>query len=284
MIGRALAQKVETLFMHRILYSIAFVQGDESGMTRQIDWVNGKPEEYTAQNWQAETAAFSGQLRKATEFSSRAAKLAERRDLKEVLAQIVAGDVVRDALLGNCNQVKERTAKALAITESQRAGFSAANALAACGEFNQMQAIADELVTRYPKDTLLNEVFLPVIQARAELYRGNAAHAIQLLETTRPYEGAVFFQVADLRGQAYLSQHKGAEAATEFQKILAHRGWQPASPSYPLAQLGLARAAALSGDPTRARKAYEDFFALWKDADPDIRILQEARREYEKVK
>jgi hypothetical protein len=116
------------------------------------------------------------------------------------------------------------------------------------------------------------------------MYRDNAAHAIQLLETTRTYEGADPFQVAYLRGRAYLSEHKGAEAATQFQKILDHRGWQPASPSYSLARLGLARAAALSGDTPKARKAYQDFFALWKDADPDIPILQQAKREYENVK
>jgi Tfp pilus assembly protein PilF len=104
------------------------------------------------------------------------------------------------------------------------------------------------------------------------------------LETTRPFEGSALFQIAYLRGQAYLNQQKGAGAAAEFQKILDHRGWQPTSPLYPLAHLGLARAAALSGDTAKARKAYQDFFALWKDADPDITILQEARREYEKLK
>jgi serine/threonine protein kinase/tetratricopeptide (TPR) repeat protein len=283
-IGRALAQKVESLFMHQILYSIALIQGDEAGMKQQVEWTNGKPGEYAAQNWQAETAAFLGQSRKAKEFSSRAAELAQRRNLKEVVAQIFAEDGAQDALFGDCKQVKKKTAKALAITRSQRAWRIAANALAVCGEFSQARAITDELVTRYPKDTVLNKVFLPLIQGQAEMYRGNAAQAIQLLETTRPYEGAALFQVAYLRGQAYLSQHKGAEATTQFQKILDHRGWQPASPSYSLARLGLARAAALSGDTTKARKAYQDFFALWKDADPDIPILQQARREYEKVK
>ena len=281
-IGRGLAQKVESLFMHQILYSIALIQGDEVGMKQQVEWTNGKPGEYAAQNWQAETAAFLGQSRKAKEFSSRAAELAQRRNLKEVVAEIFAEDAAQDALFGDCKQVKKKTAKALAITRSQRAWRIAANALAVCGEFTQMRAITDELVN--PKDTVLNKVFLPLIQGQAEMYRGNAAQAIQLLETTRPYEGAALFQVAYLRGQAYLSEHKGAEAATQFQKILDHRGWQPASPSYSLARLGLARAAALSGDTTKARKAYQDFFALWKDADPDIPILQQARREYEKVK
>lgn len=282
-IGRALAQKVESVFMHRILYSIAFIQGDEAGMKRQMDWANGKPEEYAAQNWQAETAAFSGQIRKARDFYSRAAELAQRRDLKEVVAQIVAADAVFDALVGRCRQVTEKTARAIAV-ESQPARLNAANALAGCGEFSQMQAITDELATHHPTDTLLKKVFLPLIQARAEMHRGNAARAIQLLETARPYEGAALFQVAYLRGQAYLSQQKGAEAATELQKIVDHRGWQPATPLYPLAHLGLARAAVLEGDRERARKAYEDFFALWKDADADIPILIEAKKEYEKLK
>jgi serine/threonine protein kinase/tetratricopeptide (TPR) repeat protein len=283
-IRQALTQKVESIFMHRILYSIAFIQGDDAAMKQQLEWTNGKPEEYTAQNWQAETAAFSGQLRKAKEFSSRAAEMAQRRDLKEVVAQIVAGDAVRDALFGDCKSVKEKTAKALAVTESQPARISAANALAACGEVNQMQAITDELVKSYTKDTVLNKVFLPLIQASTEMRRGNAAQAIQLLETTSLYEGAALFQIAHLRGQAYLSQQKGTEAAKEFQKILDHRGWQSATPLYPLAQLGLARAAVLSGDTTKARKAYQDFFALWKDADADLSILIEAKKEYEKLR
>ncbi len=105
-----------------------------------------------------------------------------------------------------------------------------------------------------------------------------------MLETTRLYEGYALFQIAYLRGQSYLNQRKGAGAAAEFQKILDHRGWQPTSPLYSLAQLGLARAAALNGDTAKARKAYQDFFALWKDADPDIPLLQEARQEYEKLK
>jgi tetratricopeptide (TPR) repeat protein len=282
-IARALAQKVETLPMHRVLHSIAFIEGDRPMMKEQLDWVAGKPEEYTGQSWQAETAAFAGQFRKATEFSTRAAELAERRGLKEVVAQIIAADAWREALFGTCKQVRERTAMALATADSQRAAFSAANALAACGEFGAMQTIIDELVTRYPEDTVLNEVFLPLVRARAEMYRGNALRAIQLLETTRSYEGAAFFQVPYLRGEAYLRQHNAAEAAAQFQTILDHRGWQPASPLYPLAYLGVARAAALRGDTAKARKAYQDFFALWKDADPEVPLLRAARGEHAKM-
>ena len=283
-IGGALAQNVDSLYMHRILYSIAFIQGDEAAMTQQVELVNGKPEEYTAQSWQSKAAAFSGQVRKAAAFSDRAADLAQHRALKEVVGQIVAEAAERDAMFSDCSQVQAMSAKALAITKSQPARLSAANALAACGDFLEMQEITDELSARYPKDTLLNEVFLPLVHARAALHRGNGAQAIQLLETTRLYAGAALFQVAYLRGEAYISQHDGGRAATEFQTILDHRGAQPTSPLYPLAQLGLARAAVLKGHTTKALKAYQDFFALWRDADPDIRTLQQARRELEKMK
>ena len=283
-VGQAQAQKLETTPMRRILYRIAFVQGDATTMQQQIEWLGGKPDEYLAQGWQSETAAFSGQLKKAQEFSNRAVEVAERSDLKEVAAQIAAGGAGRDAVFGDCIQAKVQTAKALGISHNPLTMVNAGNALATCGEFSQTQTIIAELTRRSPKDTVLNKILLPLVQARIELQRVNAAQAIQLLETTRPFEGYALFQIAYLRGQAYLNQQKGTDAAAEFQKILDHRGWQPTSPLYPLAHLWLARAAALSGNTTKARKAYQDFFALWKDADPDIPILQEARREYEQLK
>ena len=283
-IERALAQKVETMYTRQNLYLIAFVRGDAAGMRQQVEWANGRPEEYAAQWWQAETAAFSGQSRKAKGFSDRAAELAQGRGLKQVAAEIILFAATHDVLFGDCKQVREQTAKALALTQSYRARLIAANVLAACGESGRAQAITDEMLQRYPNAILLRQLSLPLIQARAEMYRGNGARAIQLLETTRPYEGGPPpFLVVYLRGRAYLSQQKGAEAAAEFQKILDHRGWYPASPLYPLAHLGLARAAAQTGDTARARKAYQDFFALWKDADPDIPILQEARQEYDRL-
>ena len=282
-VGQALAKKLETTAMRRILYRIAFVQGDATTMQQQIESLNGKPDEYVAQGWQSETAAFSGRLRKAKEFSDRAFELAEHRDLKEVAAQIAVGGAGRDALFGSCSQAKEQTAKALGISHSQLTMANAGSALATCGETSQTQAIIAELTRRSPKDTVLNRILLPLAQARIELHRGNPAQAIQLLETTKPFEGYALFQIAYLRGQAYLNQKKGADAAVEFQKILDHRGWQPTSPLYPLAHLGLARAAALNGDTTQARKAYQDFFAFWKDADADLPILIEAKKEYAKA-
>ena len=157
-------------------------------------------------------------------------------------------------------------------------------ALSLCGDIGAAQSLVDELTKRYPKDTLINSIWLPVIRAAIELNRNNPVQAVQLLEATRRYEAAAEFWPQYLRGQAYLRQQKGAEAAVEFQKILAHRGEAPLSVLYPLAHLGLARAAALTGDTTKARTAYQNFLALWKDADQDIRVLQEARQDYAKLK
>ena len=283
-IRQALDQKLETAVMHRTLYRIAFVQGDVTTMQQQIEWAKGRADEYVAQNWQAESAAFSGQLRKAEEFSNRAFEFAERRDLKDVTAQIAAGVAARDAELGDCSRVKEQTSKALTISKRQLTMVYAGNALASCGDLALAQTVVAELQERFPKDTILNKVSLPLIQARIEFRKGNHAQAIQLLEMSRHYEGYALFQIAYLRGQLYLSLHKGAEAATEFQTILDNRGWGPTFYFYPLARLGLARALALSDDSANARKAYQDFFVLWKEADPDARTLQEARQEAEKLK
>jgi len=106
---------------------------------------------------------------------------------------------------------------------------------------------------------------------------------VQLLEAGRPYDGVAEFWPNYLRGQAYLRKGAATEAAAEFQRILDHRGWSPTSPLYPLANLGLARAAAVAGDTARSRKAYEDFFELWKDADSDIPVLQQAKSEYARL-
>ena len=283
-INQAQGQKLDSTAMRRTLFRIAFVQRDSATMQQQIDWLNGKPDEYLAQGWQSETAAFLGQLQKAQQFSDSALESAERRDQKDVAAQIAIAGAARDALFGDCARVKQQTKRTIGITSRQLTLASAANALAACGESSQAENIIAELTRRSPADTVLNKILAPMVQARIELQRGNAPQAIQLLETTRPFEGYALFQIAYLRGQAYLKQKKATEAATEFQKIIDHRGSQPTSPIYVLAHLGLARAAALQGDTAKAGKAYQDFFALWKDADANVPVLLEARKEYNKLK
>ena len=280
---QAQAQKLESTNMHLRLYHIAFVQGDAAVMKEQIDWAgaNNKPEE--AQHWQAQAAGFSGQLEKANQSNDRAIELIRHSDKNEIIAQVLLLQAMRDATFAKCGPVGEIIKQALDLSRDQTNLVNAANAYAACGQAVPAQSLIDDLSKQFELDTLLQSNSIPIVRAQIELNRGNAAQAITLLEPARKYEVFGDFWPQYLRGQAYLKLRNGAQAETEFQNIIAHRGWYPMSPLYPLAQLGLARAAVLNGDAATARKSYQDFFALWKDADPTIPILVEARKEYEKA-
>ncbi|HKG13089.1 MAG TPA: tetratricopeptide repeat protein, partial [Pyrinomonadaceae bacterium] len=162
------------------------------------------------------------------------------------------------------------------------AGF----AFSLCGDAARARASVEELSKRYPKDSVTNGIWLPLIRAASDLRRGDAAAAVESLRPAERYElgDTLAFRATYLRGNAHLLRRAGPEAAAEFRKILDRRGVDPFSPLYALARLGLARAAALSGDHALARTSYQDFLALWKDADPDLPILQEAKREYDSLK
>ena len=163
---------------------------------------------------------------------------------------------------------------------------SVAVALAMTGDVSRAQAIADDLGRRFPDDTLLHQVSIPCVRALIELNRKNPDAAIQSMQAATPYElGAAqgLFPIY-VRGLAYLQAKRGAEAAAEFQKIVDHRGIAPTAPEHSLAKLGLGRAYVMTGDTAKARAAYQDFLALWKDADPDIAILKEAKAEYGTLK
>jgi serine/threonine protein kinase/tetratricopeptide (TPR) repeat protein len=282
-IQEALAQNLESTPMHSHLYSIAFVQGDAAVMRQQIDWASGRPDEYLAQAWQSEAAAFSGQLRKEREYSQRIVELALQHERKEAAAQFLAGQAVMEAVFGHCDHARSLVGKAFAIWRSRSTVAIAANALSICGDSGQAQPLIEEYSRLFPKNTFWNSVSAPLCQAQIALHRGSPAQAIELLESAHRFESSGNFGPQYVRGQAYLKLNKGAEAAAEFQKILSHRGWSVRGVLYPLACVGLARGAVLQGDPARARKAYQVFFALWKDAEADNPILIKAQKEYEKL-
>jgi tetratricopeptide (TPR) repeat protein len=251
-------------------------------MKEQLDWAAGKPEE--AQTWQAQTAGFAGELVKANQFNDRAIELTRQSGSKDIIAQALLQRAQRNSTFGNCAPVTETVTTALGLSRERANLVAAANALAACGQAAPAQAYMDELSKRFPEDTLLATISIPIARAQLELSRGNAAQVTLLLDPARKYEVAGEFWPQYLRGQADLKQGNGAAAAAEFRTIIDHRGWYPFSPLYPLAQLGLARAAALNGDKAGAGKYYQDFFALWKDADPTIPILIQAHAEYANLK
>ncbi|HEY0349872.1 MAG TPA: hypothetical protein VGC60_17125, partial [Pyrinomonadaceae bacterium] len=270
--------------MHQRLYHMAFVQGDADTMKGQIEWTRttGKPED--GLNWQAQVAAFSGKLTNADELNERMIKMNSKADGKEFVAQVLLVEAIRDATLGNCERATRVAKQALDLSREHENVVSAANAYATCGQAGPAQSAIDELLKMFPLDTLLHSNSVAIIRAQLELSRGNAPQAVQALESARKYEVFGEFWPQYLRGQAYLKEKDGAKAAIEFKTIIDHRGWYPVSPLYPLAQLGLARAAALNGDNATARTAYLDFLKLWKDADSNLPALVAARAEYEKLK
>ena len=182
---------------------------------------------------------------------------------------------------------------ALEFSKDREVEYGAALALALSGDFSQPRALADDLERRFPENTSIRFSYLPVLRARLALNHGEASKAFELLQVAVPHElGVTLSSVSGLfgalypvyvRGEAYLAARQGAEAAAEFQKILDHRGIVVSDPIGALAHLQLGRAWALSGDKTKAKTAYQDFLTLWKDADPDIPILKEAKAEYARL-
>lgn len=280
------AQKPDVPTSRHVLYFVALARGDQATAQQQLAWFAGRQVMARGFGLQAQSAAFEGRLRQFREFNRRAVEFFRQRNLNDNAAQFLTRQAGVEAVLGNCQQARQSIASGLALARNRFSLSGAALAFAICGEAGQAQPIIDDLARRYPQNTVVNSISLPTIRAALETSRGNAAQAVQLLEATSRYElgDIAEFWPMYIRGQAFLRQRAGAEAMAEFQKILDHRGVNVASPLYPLAHLGLARAAALAGDTARSRRAYQDFLALWREADSDIPILQEARQEYERLR
>ena len=283
-IREALEANLESPGMHSTLFNIALAENDAVAMEQQMEWATRESAAHAAQDAMASRASLAGQFRKSIELSNEASHLALRRDLKEVAGQYLADNAQKEAFLNNCGRVVEFTNKALEVSRHISILHAVVDALSTCGDTNHTEPLLTEISRLYPKDSVALAVLLPLYRAQLELFRGNAARTIELLESTRAFEGAAFYRVSYVRGQAFLKLKKGSEAAVEFQKMIDHRGKSPRSYLYPLAFLGLGRAAVLTADTAKARKAYQDFFAMWRDADADIPILIEAKKEYEKLK
>jgi len=282
---QAIAIKLESPFLHGNRYCVAFLEGDEAEMQRQFDWAMGEPGvEDIMLSWQSQTQAYTGRLREARELSRRAVVMAKAADQNERAALWLLNAALREAEFGNTLRARQQATSALTIASTQNLQILAALTLARAGDTARAQKIADDLNKRSPLNTLLNSYWLPTIRAAIEVDRKHAGNAVELLRAASAYElGGLALYPVHVRGQAYLLARQGQEAAAEFQKIIEHRGIVFNSPTGPLALLGIARAYAMSGDPTKARTQYQDFFALWKDADPDIPILKEAKAEYAKL-
>jgi tetratricopeptide (TPR) repeat protein len=280
---QAIAQNADALGIHEVLYELSFIRGDDAGMQRQIAWAAGKQMDLYMLFPQGMADYATGKVRKARETLARAAALAEQHGLKTVAANVRAGMSVEEAALGNVQEARTGAAEALASSADRDTRTSAAVALALAGDTSRAEKLIDDVAKDSPLDTLLNNLVVPTVRAILELQRKNPSRALTLLEAAKPY-GVSDFGSIYVRGAAYLQAHEGAEAAAEFQKILDHRCVSPLDSAYTLARLGLGRALALQGQSAKARTTYQDFLAFWKDADPDIPVLNRAKEEYEKLK
>jgi len=281
---KALAQKLDSTSIRERLYTVAFVSGDAQGSQQQIAWANGRTDEYRAMYWLVQSSAFAGKWQESNEHLRRATEIALRADAKEVVAGYTADQALRAAWLGQFAESSTLAQAALNVERNRNVLTRVALAFALAGEAGKAQVLIDELEQKHPKDTLVNQVWLPEIKAAIQLRKNNAQAALELLETTKRYEAAAALSPQMLRSMVYLKLGRPAEAAAESRRILDHRGQGPLSSLWPLAHLTLARTSAMQSDTAQARQSYQDFFTLWKDADQDLPILIEARREFEKLK
>lgn len=290
---------------HNRLFLIGFLNRDNQLMENQVKWFSGRPDEYQIRELQGRALAFAGKRQEASRSFAQAAALAEARGLKAEKARILGNEANLSATFGMTSLAVNQTRAVMDLFAKEGISPEEVQAsligqldseplawtLALCGDTTLAQSLADDFARRFPLDTIYNSVWLPMIRSTLELKRGESGqlpavteHAIQLLPPSRQYEPALNFRPTWVRGEAYLQAKKGALAEAEFQRIIDHRGWDVLSPLWPIAHLGLARAAVLQGDTIKARKAYQDFLLWWKEADAELPLLIAARKEYEKVK
>jgi eukaryotic-like serine/threonine-protein kinase len=285
--AEALSRNLDSPGLRAAMYTIAFVENDSAGMTKQVAWGKGQAGiEDTFLGNEAGTQAYFGRMTKSREMARLAADSASAAGQKETAATYLGGSALRDALIDEPASARERASATLALSKGRDVQPLAALAYALANDSARAQSLADDLSTRFPQDTLVQAIYTPLIHAQIALNHGDPQKAVDTLAPYEKYDLAgtqVSLIQIYVRGQALLTQKKGPGAAAEFKKLLDNRNVAPNDTPPPLAQLGLARAYALSGDTAKARTAYQDFLATWKDADPDVPILKQAKSEYAKL-
>jgi serine/threonine protein kinase/Flp pilus assembly protein TadD len=292
--NEALSKNLDSAELHTALYQIAFLRKDLPSMAEQVSWSAGKPgKENLMLYLEAATAAHSGKLRFARGLADRAAASAARAGENEMAAGSESTAALWEALYGNAAEARRRVDSTLAQSKGRDAQYASALALALIHDSVRAQVLAIDLKKRFPEDTVVRFNYLPTLQAQIALAvpRGGVK-AAEALAASYPYElgmpsgnttfGTNLYPVY-VRGEAFLATRQGPRAAAEFQKILDWPGVVFNEPISALAHIGMARAYVMEGDTDEAKVAYQDFLTLWKDADPDIPILKEAKAEYAKL-
>jgi eukaryotic-like serine/threonine-protein kinase len=291
-IRQAEANHVDPAVFRDLLYQLAFLQNDTAVMAEQLagPWVSsGEPG--AAEYAQSDTAAYYGHLARARDLAQRAIASAKQQGAKDVVARYQVDAALQEALFGNFPKAQKSLKDAGNFMTVLETEGEAAIVWALSGDAAQSQKLADDLNKRFPEATYVRFGYLPAIRGILAVRRGNAQEAIENLRgisshelLTLGYESQSPLVPVYVSSQAYLAAHQGADAAAEFQMVIDHVGLVGNAPIGALAHVGLGRAYALAGDTARARTAYQDFLTLWKDADPDIPILKQAKAEYAKLK
>ena len=279
-------RKLEGTFLLWGRYKLAFLKDDTKEMERLLSSAAGDPRsEVNVLIWKGFWEGDHGKLRAARDLWQGAAKSAERNKALEWAGALQAGTGLLEAYLGDSQLARQHSDVAERLAVNRDTAITAARALALAGDVKGAEKLVTELNQRFPLDTTVQRYWLPTIRAASALGRKNATEAVDQLNMVRPYEnGAIgWMEPVYLRGQAYLLLHNGGAAVAEFQKILDCRRIVELDPVGVLAHIGLGRAYMIQGDTTHARAAYQDFLTLWKDADPDIPILKQAKAEYAKL-
>lgn len=288
----ARAHNLDSPWIPLILYNLNFLAHDNAAMQQQVATAVGKPGiEDQIRFLESETAAYGGEFAKSRELTQRAADSAERTNENETAAEYLGHSSIREALVGNMEAAKRDAKAAISRSDSRQGNAFSAIGLALAGDSAQATRISDDLRKNFPADTIVQFDYLPMIRGAIALRGGEALRAVEALAIAEPYElgqtnTSFTFALYPvyLRGEAYLAAKKGAAAQVEFQKILDHYGAVGNQPIGALAHLGLARSYILQSNIPKARAAYSDFLSLWKNADPDVPLLKEAKAESAKLK
>jgi serine/threonine protein kinase/tetratricopeptide (TPR) repeat protein len=272
-------------------YALAFLEHDNTAMKEQVDWAAGKPgAEDMLLSAQSDTDAYAGRLGDGNALSERAVDLAKHNDAVETGAAWKANEALRQVEFGNLAAGRQAATDALTLSGGRDVEVMAGLALARAGDVAKAQQLADKLDREWPLDTMMQGYWLPTIRGAISLNKGDGKNAVDLLQPANSYElgQPPQFQFCTLypvyvRGQAFLKQGLGSQAAVEFQKIIDHAGLIVNYPLGALARLQLGRARAVGGDKSAAKRAYDEFFGIWKDADAGAPILKEAKTEYAKL-
>ncbi len=284
-IENGFSHKIDNFPLHWELYQVALIQGDTAAMQRQVQWANGRPDEVFMKANLAGVEAFYGRRSKSLAMNQEVIEAAQREGLKGNAAQALLNQATTELMMGNNSAVAAKVKQALALSPDKLTRNFAAYNLAYAGADREAQTIFSEVMKEFPDDTIDKSIIDPWLHALTEINHDHPAAALEWLEKLRPYEFGIVTTLWPPydRGRAYLKLKKGKEAAVEFQRVLDHRGVDPTGLEYALSYLGLARAEALQGNSAKSRTAYQDFFALWKDADPDLPVLKQAKAEYAKL-